>query len=193
MVERYVAEAREPSPAFCPRPLTPPPSLPPKPPPPPPGPGRKFTATRTTLLNSARPAPRLPPTTIAAIAHNFQNSAHKTFRETTELARSTTRSLSPLPNFVIGFSTPSPRYFARILFLCSRAATKTRSYFTRRYFPTETDGLMGMLSRKLLKIESFFPMFSKKEKEKEGKRIIRYYLGGGRGGANWTGEELATR
>lgn len=36
---------------------------------------------------------------------------------------------------------------------------------------------MGMLSRKLLKIESFFPMFSKKEKEKGGKRIIRYYLG----------------
>lgn len=168
MVERYVAEAREPSPAFCPRPLTPPPSLPPKPPPPPPpGPGRKFTATRTTLLNSARSAPRLPPTTIAAIAHNFQNSAHKTFRETTELARSTTRSLSPLPNFVIGFSTPSPRYFARILFLCSRAATKTRSYFTRRYFNRrETDGSMGKLSRKLLKIESFPPPCFEKGKGK---------------------------
>lgn len=53
---------------------------------------------------------------------------------------------------------------------------------------------MGKLSRKLLKIESFPPPHvSKKEKVKGGKRIIRYYLGGGRGGANWTGEELATR
>lgn len=61
---------------------------------------RKFTATRTTLLNSARPTsgllplatylPILPdpippnPSTVAAaaIAVNFENSAHKTFRET---------------------------------------------------------------------------------------------------------------
>lgn len=63
---------------------------------------RKFTATRTTLLNSARLTsgllltyPYAPGPRCAAIAKNFENSLHKTFQESAA-PRSASRSFSHL-------------------------------------------------------------------------------------------------
>lgn len=106
MVERYVAEA---SVRVCPRPLTPPP-----PPYPPGNPPRR--RDREKIYGHANYPLKLRETSTrplrrpqyAAITGNFQNSAHKTFRETT-VSCSATRFLD-LPNFVIGFPTfPSLR------------------------------------------------------------------------------------
>lgn len=139
--------------------------------PPPPGPGRKFTATRTTLLNSARPAP-LPRTTIAAIAHNFQNSAHKTFRETTALALG-----HPLAFSITEFRDRVFNPFASILRPDPLSSVELRIHDENTalispvlFYPSPSRRMDRFESfREFLKMESLFVLFSKKREERKKK------------------------
>lgn len=144
MVERYVAEA---SLRVCPRPLTPP-----SPPPAPPLTSkteRKFTATRTTLLNSARPAPApfdapRPTASAPPLQATFKIRPIKLFEEL--LSSAFGHPFSRLPNFVIGFSSLDSSLFrdSRITKTCNRS-----SRFTLRKVTMDT--CSGELSSRQMK------------------------------------------